>query len=610
MKTLLPLLLLPALSFAQSSATPVPEKHIPSPVLMDLRALESQFDLFLSRDCAPEKCVSKGCTYRDHTVVDIPRNSSLPGLGQQEGLGAVPPQEYLTQARCEFAHEKSIPAKDVQALVKRLEQRLSKGWLQVTVSRQVLEPISAALAVSPPPLPEVVPPKVEPPPAPPPPPQKWEWDVALRELWLGLLPHFSWMIALLLGTLATLAIIWGGRRLGTETLEEKAMAAQLAAGLLGPKEEPKPEAEPPPALPKEDEQLKLAEKNLEEGFITEQQRLWNDRIAQAELAKDQGGVVELLRAWLKAGEFAYLAKAIFLFGDRLSLAFSSDGQLASRKIEFAEYLKTLDEKSLPVDAEFYRVLNHHAISSSLLAQSDVESYRSLKEEFGADGLAHLIESLPPRNGALLFAMVPTDVQAELARSLKPTLRLQVAQQLLVSNRISNEERQHLFETLDNARAGLPLQMPVEAASHEIVDRGREFDAAGALSVLATYLEPEERKALFAEALRRGSGMHPSWYEDILYPDMLLKLPQESMTDLLLEVDIRGLAGWVSSQPLSWQDAFLPKLSSTLQNALRANGGFKSRVEQLQLARRGQNELVGSVKRFVSRGQTSFAELLG
>ena len=54
----------------------------------------------------------------------------------------MPAQEYLTQARCEFAHEKSVAARDVQALVRRLEQRLSKGWLQVTVGRQVLEPIS------------------------------------------------------------------------------------------------------------------------------------------------------------------------------------------------------------------------------------------------------------------------------------------------------------------------------------------------------------------------------------------------------------------------------------------------------------------------------------
>lgn len=604
---LLAALVLPLSALAQATTTPVPEKHIPTPVLMDLRALEGQFDLALSRDCAPERCTSKGCVYRDHAVVDLPRGTSLPGLGQPEGLGSRPAQEYLTQARCEFAHEKSISTKDVQALVKRLEQRLSKGWLQVTVARQVLEPISPALAISPPPVPEAtVQPKVEPPPLPVPPP-KWESAVALRELWLGLLPHFSWMIALLLGTLATLAIIWGGRRLGRESLEEKALLAQLQAGLGAEKVEVP--AAPVAIEPDAAAQLRLASENAEAGFVTEQQRLWTDRIAQAELAKDEGAVVELLRTWLKEGEFDLLAKAIFVFGDRLSLAFSSDGQLAVRKVEFAEYLKTIDEKRLPSDADFFRILNHHAISSSLLAQSDASSYRSLREEFGADGLAHLIQSLPARNGALLFALVPTDVQHEVARSLSPDLRLQVASQLLVSNRISNEERQHLFETLDNARAGLPLQMPAEAGAHEIHDRGRELDGAGALSVLLSHIGPEDRKVLFEEALGRSSGSYPAWYEDILHPDMLLKLPAELRSDLLLEVDIKGLAGWVKAQQPVFQESFLPQLPTTLQNAVRANLGVGSRTDQVQLARRGHFELVSGLKRLVARGKVSFQELV-
>ena len=65
---------------ALGQAVPVPQKHIPSSVLMELRALEGQFDLALVRDCASERCVSKGCVYRDHAVVDLPRSSSLPGI--------------------------------------------------------------------------------------------------------------------------------------------------------------------------------------------------------------------------------------------------------------------------------------------------------------------------------------------------------------------------------------------------------------------------------------------------------------------------------------------------------------------------------------------------
>jgi hypothetical protein len=343
-----------ALALASSAAAlaqaggpaPLPQKHIPPTVLMELRALEGQFDQSLSRDCAPERCVSKGCLYRDHAVVDLPRSASLPGLGHSEGPGNVPPQEYLIEAHCDFGHEKAVASRDVQALVRRLEQRLSKGWLRVTVGAQLLEPISPALAEPPPPRPEPAPKKVEPSPAPPPAPaaerpQKWEADVAARELWVSLLPHFAWMIAVLLGTLATLTIIWAVRRLGRETLEEKAMLAELGAGAPG-----KPEAGSGGAGAAAVEPATAATAATAEGqeaaaeakFVSAQEKVWAERIAQAGLAKDGSAVGELLRDWLKAGEYRMLAKAILVFGDRLSLAFPSDGELAARKIALAEYL--------------------------------------------------------------------------------------------------------------------------------------------------------------------------------------------------------------------------------------------------------------------------------
>ncbi|HZH16220.1 MAG TPA: hypothetical protein VE057_17860 [Archangium sp.] len=591
--------------------TPVPQSHVPVPVLLELRTLESQFDLALAQDCAPERCFSKGCVYRDHVTVDMPRTSSLPGLGQTEGPGSVQPQEYLTQAQCEFTHEKSVPTNDVQALVRRLEQRLSKGWLKVKVGRQILEPISPRLRESPPP-PE--PPKPQEPPAPvveekpvePPAPATWEADVALRELWVSLLPHFSWMIAVFLLTMAALTVIWALRRLGRETLEEKVLAAQLAAGSL----DKAAEAETPPGAGEpspEGADPALSEGKAETAFVTAQQQLWNDRIAQAELAKDESMVVGLLRDWLKAGEFELLAKAIFVFGDRLSLAFTSDGELAIRKVEFAEYLKTVDEKALRSDAEFFRLLNQHAISSTLMAQADAEVYRSLREEFGSNGVANLIESLPPHHGALLFGHVPTDCQQDVVRIMSPELRVRIANELLASNRISKEETIHLFEVLDAARAGKPL--PPAPPAQGILDRGRQFAAAGALSVLLPLIESSERGALFTRALERSGGTLPLWHQDILYGDMLLKLPDELQKDLLLDVDVRGLAGWSSVQQPAWRESFIARLAPAMQNAIRANMSFVSHEEQRTAARRGQNELSAAVKKQVARGKVSFAEII-
>jgi len=589
--------LLPLLAAAQGGV-PVPQSHIPPPVVLEMRALERQFDQALAQDCAPERCFSKGCVYRDHAAVDMPRAGSLPGLGTSEGPGSVAPQEYLTQARCEFTHEKSVEPRDVQVLARRLEQRLSKGWLKVSVGRQTLEPLPQSLRDAPAAEPAQAPPPASPAAAPAPPPA-WGPAVAGRELWLSLLPHFSWMIALVLATLAALSLIWALRRLGRESLEEKAMLAQLAAA------PPEPAPGTPPAPSTVSDSAAASEE--ERAFVAAQQGQWSERISRAELANDESGILDLLREWLRAGEFDLLAKALFLFGDRLSLAFSSDGALAVRKVEFADYLRDLDEKRLPSDAEFFRKLNHHAISASLMSQADVELYRSLREGFGPSGVARLVESLPARQGALLFALVPADTQPEVARIIPPVSRLQVAAELLASNRISPEETEGLFELLTAARSGKPLPPP--RAAQGITDRGRTFDAAGALSVMLPLIDPDDRRALFAHEQERAGGTLPRWHEDILYGDMLLKLPEEPQRDLLLEVDVRNLAAWCSLQEPAWQARFIPSLAPSLQTALRASMGFSSRAEQLKLARAGQAELVAAMKRQVGLRRLSFVDLV-
>lgn len=599
----LALLLLASVSLAQAGSPPVPKSHVPPSVLLELRNLERNFDLALASDCAPERCFSKGCVYLSHSTVDLPRSGSLPGLGQAEGPGSVPVQEYLTEARCELTHEKSVPAKDVLALTRRLELRLSRGWLKVTVARQILEPISPSLKESPP-APEPRPPPVAPPPPPQPTPTpSWEGKVALRELWVALLPHFSWMIAVLLVTLAALALIWAARRLGRESVEERALVAQLSAGKLEANSEAARDSGPPVSA----SDATAPPEPGDAHFAREQQELWNRRIGEAELGEAGNAVVELLRDWLRAGELELLAKAIFLFGDRLTQAFSSDGELAVRKAELAELVRTVDERSLPSDAEFFRKLNQQAVSSSLLAQKDAGVYRSLREELGPPGALSLIESLPPRQGALLFALVPSEMQHELSGLMSPEVRVEVADRLLASNRISREDTAYLFAVLEAARAGQPLPPPPKPTG--IAGRGRELDAAGALSILFSRIEAQRRSELFARALDRAGGAFPRWYEDILFGDMLLRLPDELRQDLLLEVDVRGLAGWSSVHEPAWQEAFVGRLAPAVQNAVRASMAFATRSDQLRLAQRGHNELVQALKRRLARGKIAFPELV-
>jgi hypothetical protein len=589
------------------AAAPVPEAQIPPAVLGQLDRLESQFEAALAQDCAPDRCFPKGCTYVAHVVADKPRTGSLPGLGEERGPGSVTPQEYLTQARCELAHERSISPKDVQALVARLSQKLSRGWLVVTVAPQGLPPVPAELKQ----------PKVEEPPAPVPPlaaekpvlpPPSWDGAVAARELWVSLLPHFAWMIALLLGTVAALVLIWAARRVGRESFEEKAMLAQLAQGhgngLHGEVEPPAPVLEPEPT----DGPRSLLERGDESEFVAKEKQAWLDRLASGHREQAETVVRDLLREWLRAGEYALLAKAIFVFEDHLSLDFPGDGELATRKIELADYVRTVDPARLPSDAEFFRALSQHAVASSLLAQEDAGVYRSLREELGSMGIARLIEALPPRQGALLFALVPVDVQHEVARILPLQLKRRVCEQLLLSNRISREETAYVFHALRAAFAGEVL--PSNGVPEVVADRGREFDAAGALSVLLPHVPPRERSGLFAAALERSSGSFPLWYEDIVFADMLSRIPAPIATELLLDVDIRCLAGWFSLQDPGWQERFVAALTPTMRHALRSGMAFGSRSDQLTLAKRGQRELAAALKKLVARGQLSFAEVLG
>ena len=218
----------PTASPTTPAAAAPPRNHVPSAITLEVSLLERAFEAALAADCAPERCFPKGCIYARHQTIDQPRSGSLPGLPVEQSIGSVPPQEYLTEARCEFTHERSVNPKDLQALVRRLELRLSRGYRKVVVVPQALEPINKSLAEptmpepedqkpsEPPPEPESPPPP--PPPAPAveePPPSPW------RELWEELLPHLGWMVAIVLLTSAIVVLIWAGRRLGAPTLEEK-----------------------------------------------------------------------------------------------------------------------------------------------------------------------------------------------------------------------------------------------------------------------------------------------------------------------------------------------------------------------------------------------------
>ncbi|MEZ4316664.1 MAG: hypothetical protein R3F61_04150 [Myxococcota bacterium] len=593
MKTPIPLLLLGlclpgADAWAQSR---VPEREIPPSVLSELRLLESRFDLALASDCDAGRCFSKGCTYVDHAVADRRRSASLPGLGQDPGPGSVPAQEYLTRASCSFAHEESIEPADVQALSRRLQAKLSKGWTVVSVDHQKLPPLPAY--VQQPPEPEAEPEVEVPPEPPPPPPPEWTLGQAGRELWNTLLPHLFWMIAVALLTVAATALIWAWRRVGRDSIEDQMLLAELARGEDGNG----PVSEGSTADPEEDDAA----------FVAAQDAAWSERLAAMDPASPDPEVQALIRELLRSGDLPLLAKAVLRYPDTFPAAFPSGGEVASAKLELAEYLKTVDTDALPADPEFFRSLNRHALSAALASQSDAQVVRSLREELGAAGLAQLIRQLPARPGSLLFALAPTDVQYELVRLLGPSPVADMSEMLLASNRMDPAETEHLFGVLTAMRAGAPLPAP---RSHDITDRGSEFDAVGALSVLLESLDEHQRSALFEASLNRFHGNLPAWYRGILVSDMLLGLGEEARTDLLLGIDAEPLAAWFSLLDPERRDAVLESAPSSLRQSIRASNVFPSRARQLALAERGRRELARGVGEQLARAGRSFEDLVG
>jgi hypothetical protein len=581
---LLATLLSPVGAWAQG----VPNRQIPPSVLTEVQLLDNRFELALAADCDPALCFSKGCTYVDHAVSDQPRSTSLPGLGGEAGPGSVAPQEYLTRARCSFVHEESVSGTDVQALVRRLQSKLSKGWMVVTIDRQALQPIPAELQNAPEPAPEPPPLPAEPVAAA---PEEWSLGVAARELWITMLPHLAWMIGVVLVTMAGLTLVWAWRRVGRESLEERALLAQLARGEGEEAEEGAPESNE--AVSEDDR-----------AFVARQAAAWAQRLEEA-VEQPDPELQALVRELLRTRDLPLLAKAVLQFPDSFLGAFPAGGDIATAKLELADYLKSVDTSSLPSDLDFFRALDRHARSAALISQSDAQLVRSLRDEFGAAGLVSLIGHVPARTGALLFALAPAEEQHEMVRLLSARQKVDLSEQLLYSNRMPRGEMTYLFRVLEAARADEPLPAPLTG---EISDRGTEFDAAGALSVLLPSVRPAQRSALFGAALDRFHGSLPAWYRGIFLADMLFVISDEARTDLLLELDAETLAAWLALLDADTRERLVEALPDSLRTSVAA-ASFPSRARLLALAWRARQELAKGFQRQLERAHIPFERVV-
>jgi hypothetical protein len=567
---MLPLLFAATTGMAQDPGPP--SRTVPPAVLVQLAAVEDRFELALAADCAPGVCFSKGCTYVAHTVADRPPAASLPGLGGEPGPSPVEAQSWLTQARCEFAYEDTVEPGDVQALARRLQTKVSSGFAVVSVGSQQLPPLPSTLHEEAP----VAEPPVAPPPPPPPP-------SPVRELWASLLDDFPWMIALVLGTTAATSLIWAWRRVGRETFEERALLAEMARG--------EGEAEDAPAAPEPDP-------------VAGNLASWRIRL---QAGQPDAEVQAMLRDLLRAGELPLLAKAVLTFPETLPRMFPSGGDIGGPKLALSEYLKTADPAALPSDAELFRALDRRLSSATLAAQGDAEVVRLLREEFGASGLLGLIEGVPARAGALLFAHAPLEARNELVHLLTSARAASLAEQLLASNRMDPSEAAYLADVVRAAASHQPL--PPAPEEVEVSDRGVVFDAAGALSTLLPWVRPADRSALLAAALDRFGGNLPAWYTEILIAEMLLSLADEDRADVLLGVEATALAGWLSLQDPPLAERLLDGAPNALRLSVSAASAFPSRAKQVAEADRGRRLLARAFQDQTARRRVPFEQVI-
>jgi hypothetical protein len=586
------LLLFAALS-GHARAPAVPRREIPPQVLVELLDLEHRFDLALGQDCDAERCFSTGCTYLDHAVADQPRRASLPGLAEESGPGASTPQAYLTKAQCGFAHEAALEASDTQVLTRRLQSKMSGGWTVVSVSGTPLPELPDYLRDAPAPV--VDEDAAEEAPPPPPAEPAWTAAVAGRELWSELLPHFFWMLGIGLVTVASGILIWAWRKVGRASLEEQALYAQLMEGGDLGTEPAEGESDAASVTPVEDE----AER------VEAQAAAWTERLAAVDPADPDPELQALVRALLRAGEIPLLAKAVLRFPDTFPAVFPRGGDVATQKLALADFLKTADLAELPSDADFFAALDRHALAAALATQSDAEMVRNLREDFGSAGLAGLISQLPPRRGALLFALAPVEAQHEMVRLLPAAGLGPIVQALLASNRMDEDESAWLFAAVRAARGD--GTMPAAPERETITDRGAQIDAAGALSLVLPHVPDGPRTEALGGALQRFGGTLPAWYRDILVPDMLSALPAEARGDLLLGVDVDALAAWRSVQRTEDRGIIDGYMPSSLRTSVAASSRFPSRSRQLALADQGRRAIARGLQGQLARAGVPFSQ---
>jgi hypothetical protein len=207
----------------------------------------------------------------------------------------------------------------------------------------------------------------------------------------------------------------------------------------------------------------------------------------------------------------------------------------------------------------------------------------------------------------LFALSSEPMQHETVGLLSRHGIAETVDQLMRSNRMDPAETDYLLQVLAAVRSDSPI--PAVPEHRAVSDRGNEFAAAAALSVLLPQLDSEARAGLVEATMGRLNGSLPSWIKGTMYGEMLLNLGDEARTDLLLEVNVDALAAWLEVQTPSSKVRILDAAPNALRAALSATPVPSSPDDLHALANGGGSSLSVGLLRCLQGGDVTFQTLL-
>lgn len=568
------------------AAPALPQRQIPPAIIQEVKQLENQFEMALMQDCGEQKCYSRGCQYLSHETVDRPRESSLPGIGEKGGLGEDPPQQYLTGARCEFVAEKTVPVKNLTIIRQRLEQRLSRGFIVVSVVTRHL-----------PALPDATEPDAvtitgddktgEPLPQPDKPEPRLTWNRAVNDLWSTMLPHVPWILAVILGTLAVLTVILGWRRLGRISPEDEILMQQMTNSeqkIDGTGE--KSRMPPPQPLV-----------TLHEGELP---AAWRD-----ELKSDPERLRQVGDYWLAKGEYALLAKAAL----ELGWTNVSESGLTLAGIEFSDFFRSHTADDLPPNEEFGKRFHYDAVYAHTAAALPGAQIIEELEAFGVAGLTHLVEQIHPVYAAFLFTLIPKALARPIASRLSATTVTEMVRVLSRCDRLSARVQEAILRSVTMAASGEPLPAEVgDNASVELQLHGEPVPAAQAVSRLIGSMSPADRRKLVATLKNEWEAHAPLWIDDLFFPELLLHVPTEPRGEILLTVPAAELSLWIHDQHSSIQEALLAAVPEVLRKHVARPPVVPAQRAALML-QRAERLLSEGVNRWIRQERMSLLALV-